>query len=151
MFRRQSFLAAFLILVACATARPPRQAFELFVNSDSGEVWPVIASARIYADGTLTLGDGDQLRVRRVSTTNPTFLRIMKTLGTMSFREELKAAAVASAQWRSSGPRIRIERDNTIALVKPPIAQADIRAVLDDVNLLFAETFGRHYQRIDTN
>lgn len=150
MFRR-SCITAFVVLIGCAAAQPSPHSIELFVNYTSGGVWPTGASARIYSDGVLTLGDGDKQLRRRVSATDPTFLRIVEEVESPAFHDELSAAAVPTEEWRSSGSWIRIERANTIALIKPPVGQAQMRAVIEHVNLLFTQAFGRRYRPIATH
>lgn len=151
MFGRSCGFAALLVLAGCTAVQPVPSAertLEIFVNYTSGGVWPTGVSARIYSDGVLTLGDGASQVRRPVSATHPTFVRIRNVLESPSFREELGAAAVPSQEWRSSGSWIRIEREMTVALIKPPVEQPHIRSALEEINSLFAEAFGRRYRAI---
>ena len=121
---------------------------ELFVNHTSGGAWPTGVNARVFADGTLTLGDGESQLRRRVSTNDPEFRRLLFALETEAFSDELHAAAMPTDEWRSSGTWIRVERGETIALIKPPVGTPHIRAVLGAVNSLFERQFGRRYRTV---
>lgn len=148
MYRRHAVIVAVVLLAACASVPPPSAPLQLFVNYTSGDVWPRGVSARIYADGTLELGDGATQVRRRLPASEPRLARIREALEESLFREELHAASIPSPEWRSSGSWIRIERGETVALIKPPVAAAHLRNVLADVNALFGKAFGRRYEPI---
>jgi hypothetical protein len=141
-------IAAFILSIACVSVPQSSAPIELFVNYGSGGVWPTVVSVRIYADGTLALGDGDRQLRRRVSATDARFTRIKRALEQTQFHDELLAAAVPTDEWRSSGAWIRLERGRTVGLIKPPVQAEHIRDVLADINALFAESFGRRYQAV---
>jgi hypothetical protein len=142
-------MAACILAVACASVPPSAAPLELFVSYQSGGVWPTVVNARIHADGTLAFGDGRRQLRHRVSTTHAEFMGIMRALEETSFRDEFRAAAVPSAEWQSSGAWIRLQRGETVALIKPPVESEHIRDVLIRVNVLFGESFGRRYQPVE--
>ncbi|HYC59153.1 MAG TPA: hypothetical protein VEK79_06255 [Thermoanaerobaculia bacterium] len=96
----------------------------------------------------MTLGDGKSQLRRRVSRTGAGFTQVSAALDNELFLNELRIAAVPTAEWRSSGSWIRIERAGTVALTKPPVEAPHIRAVLTDINILFEKTFGERYQPV---
>lgn len=146
MFRSILAIALLSLGGACASVPPTKAPLELFVNVTSGGVWPTVVSARIYEDGTLELGDGATQRRRKISTLDTTFHQVVAILNHDAFIEEFRAAALPSLQWQSSGAWIRLERRDTIALIKPPVESPHIRRVLFDVDHMFKTTFGRQYE-----
>lgn len=139
-------LLMIVLTIACASAPPSVGPVELFVNYDSGGVWPTIGSVRIFEDGTLSLGDGASQVRRRVRADDEVLLRIRAALRDDAFRNELNGASVRSSDWRSSGAWIRVERGNVVGLIKPPITARHIHAVFADIDVLFGRVFGRRYQ-----
>lgn len=94
MVDRKSALGVLAILwISCATVQPTVAPLVIFVNHDSGGDWPIITNARIYADGTLELGDGPGQRRKRVSVADPLFQRVTEAIESEAFRTELAESA----------------------------------------------------------
>jgi hypothetical protein len=135
-------------LMGCSSVPPSTSQIELFVNFDSGGVWPEVVSARVFEDGTLALGDGPDQQRRRVSREDSAFHELRAALRSQEFVSALRAAAQPSPIWRSSGAWLRLQRGEVVAMIKPPIEQPQIRAVLTRVDGIFSREFGKRYRPV---